>query len=189
MLIQQLVSQEVGRYPVVVAGKRSIGCTDELWWVSLPGAPVVEIHVGTVLVMTVLMAAAAALGAVPFFFVGSLSKEWAALANAIACGVMLACSFDLMHEGQPYGGGLVVLGILIGEALLSAHDRVSLVTHVTLASCALLLATTVSNSNSKSAAVLVLIALQILWSCEILCTSQAPLRSLTRRTFNSQVQP
>ena len=77
----------------------------------------VEIHVGTVLVMTVMMAAAAALGAVPFFFVGSLSKEWAALANAIACGVMLACSFDLMHEGQPYGGGLVVLGILIGDAL------------------------------------------------------------------------
>ena len=49
------------------------------------------------------------------FIAGSLSKEWAALANAVACGVMLACSFDLMHEGQPYGGGLVVVGILIGK--------------------------------------------------------------------------
>ena len=116
----------------------------------------VEIHVGTVLVMTVLMAAAAALGAVPFFFVGSLSKEWAALANAIACGVMLACSFDLMHEGQPYGGGLVVLGILIGEAFLSAHDCLSLITYVTLGSCALLLATTISNPESASVLVCLL---------------------------------
>ena len=61
------------------------------------------------------MGGAAGLGSIPFFFVGSLSKEWSALANALACGVMLACSFDLVHEGQPYGGGAVILGIVLGE--------------------------------------------------------------------------
>jgi len=66
-------------------------------------------------VMTTFMGAASGLGALPFFFVGSLSAEWAALANAIACGVMLAASFDLVHEGQPYGAGLTVLGVLLGE--------------------------------------------------------------------------
>lgn len=83
--------------------------------VSATGGAATDIRATTVLVMTIFMAAAAGLGAVPFFFVGSLSKEWAALANAVACGVMLACSFDLMHEGQPYGGGLVILGVLTGE--------------------------------------------------------------------------
>ncbi|MCJ1423422.1 hypothetical protein MMC29_001305 [Sticta canariensis] len=62
--------------------------------------------------MTIAMAACSGLGAVPFFFVGALSKEWAALANAVACGVMLAASFDLLHEGQPYGAGFVILGLL-----------------------------------------------------------------------------
>lgn len=69
----------------------------------------------SVLWMTVLMGGAAGLGSFPFFFVGSLSKEWAALANALACGVMLACSFDLVHEGQPYGGGFVIIGIVLGS--------------------------------------------------------------------------
>lgn len=72
---------------------------------------------GLVFLLTILMAGASAFGAVPFFFVGQLGKEWSALANAIACGVMLAASFDLVHEGQPYGGSLVILGIILGRRL------------------------------------------------------------------------
>lgn len=75
----------------------------------------------TVLAMTLGMAGVSAIGALPFFFVGSLSKEWTGLANAIACGVMLAASFDLVHEGQPYGGHLVILGVVIGEESCSRH--------------------------------------------------------------------
>ena len=70
---------------------------------------------GAVFVLTMLMAAASCLGAVPFFFVGKLSTRWSALANAIACGVMLAASFDLVHEGEPSGAGLVIAGVVIGE--------------------------------------------------------------------------
>lgn len=74
-----------------------------------------EVSAGVVLGLTILMAAASGLGAVPFFFVGKLSPRWSALANAVACGVMLAASFDLVHEGEPYGPGLVILGVMLGE--------------------------------------------------------------------------
>jgi hypothetical protein len=74
-----------------------------------------KVSAGAVFVLTMLMAAASCLGAVPFFFVGKLSTRWSALANAIACGVMLAASFDLVHEGEPSGAGLVIAGVVLGE--------------------------------------------------------------------------
>lgn len=73
---------------------------------------------GVVLVLTLFMAAASALGATPYFFVHRFNKEYSALASAVACGVMLAASFDLVHEGQPYGANLVILGVLVGTANL-----------------------------------------------------------------------
>lgn len=41
-----------------------------------------------------------AAGALPFFFVKELSTQMAGLATAVACGVMFACSFDLVHSGE-----------------------------------------------------------------------------------------
>lgn len=66
------------------------------------------------LVNSLLMSTANCLGALPFLFVKRLSGNVVGLANGIACGVMLACSFDLIHEGEPYGSAFVILGILIG---------------------------------------------------------------------------
>jgi len=40
------------------------------------------------------------LGGLPFFFFGRMSRLWAGVANALACGVMLAASFDLIHEAR-----------------------------------------------------------------------------------------
>ena len=77
-----------------------------------------DVSPGTVFLLTAVMAAASGLGAVPFFFVGALSARWSALANAVACGVMLAASFDLVHEGEPYGAGLVILGVMLGGVAL-----------------------------------------------------------------------
>ncbi|KAL3143323.1 hypothetical protein ABBQ38_002160 [Trebouxia sp. C0009 RCD-2024] len=77
-----------------------------------------EITPGWVLVLTLFMAAASGLGAVPYFFVRSFSKEYSALASAVACGVMLAASFDLVHEGQPYGANMVILGVLSGAVFI-----------------------------------------------------------------------
>uniref|UniRef100_A0A0C9QSQ0 TSA: Wollemia nobilis Ref_Wollemi_Transcript_11386_2630 transcribed RNA sequence n=1 Tax=Wollemia nobilis TaxID=56998 RepID=A0A0C9QSQ0_9CONI len=73
-----------------------------------------RVAVSTVAWLTLAMAAATGLGAVPFFFV-DLDAEWAGICNGIAAGVMLAASFDLVQEGQKYGGGSwVVFGILAG---------------------------------------------------------------------------
>lgn len=79
--------------------------------------------VGAVFFMTLLMAAASGLGAVPFFFVRRLSPRLAALANALACGVMLAASFDLVHEGEPHGALLVVMGVCLGAVFIALTQR------------------------------------------------------------------
>ena len=78
---------------------------------------------GAVFFMTLLMAAASGLGAVPFFFVRRLSPRLAALANALACGVMLAASFDLVHEGEPHGALLVVVGVCLGAVFIALTQR------------------------------------------------------------------
>lgn len=73
-----------------------------------------RVAVSTVAMLTLAMAAATGLGAVPFFFM-DLQAQWAGICNGIAAGVMLAASFDLVQEGQKYGGGTwVVLGIVAG---------------------------------------------------------------------------
>lgn len=73
-----------------------------------------RVSVPTVALLTLAMAAATGLGAIPFFFM-DLQAQWAGICNGIAAGVMLAASFDLVQEGQKYGGGTwVVLGIVAG---------------------------------------------------------------------------
>lgn len=72
---------------------------------------------------TLLMALASGIGAAPFYFVKTLSKQLVGLANAIACGVMLACSFDLIHEGEPHGALLVVTGVGLGMLFVCATQK------------------------------------------------------------------
>ncbi|KAL6565654.1 hypothetical protein OROHE_004709 [Orobanche hederae] len=74
----------------------------------------IRVSVSTVAFLTLAMAAATGLGAVPFFFL-ELDPQWAGICNGMAAGVMLAASFDLIQEGQGHGSGSwVVLGILAG---------------------------------------------------------------------------
>ena len=89
----------------------------------------------SVFVLTFVMAAMTGLGSIPFFLLPKgekLAPLYAGLANAIACGVMLAASFDMVHEGQPHGPGLVVFGLFCGatfiaflQKILRAHEDVS----------------------------------------------------------------
>lgn len=82
-----------------------------------------HIPVITVVAMTIAMACAAGLGAVPFFFVKKLSTHWSAVATAVACGVMFAASFDLIHEGQPYGAHLVIAGVFLGGLFINIMQK------------------------------------------------------------------
>lgn len=52
----------------------------------------------TVALYAIPMALASGLGGVPFFFTDGLSRRSEGIANAIAAGVMLAVSFDLLNE-------------------------------------------------------------------------------------------
>lgn len=86
-----------------------------------------RVSVSTVALLTMAMAAASGLGAVPFFFVELQNDpKLAGICNGIAGGVMLAASFDLIQEGQRTndhrGGGtgnfVVVVGILAGAIFI-----------------------------------------------------------------------
>lgn len=83
------------------------------------------VPVSTVALLTFFMAVATGLGTLPFFFF-ELDEGWKGACNGIACGVMLAASFDLISEGQVHGGGTcVMIGILMGGLFIVVSQRVS----------------------------------------------------------------
>ncbi|KAJ9522639.1 hypothetical protein QJQ45_019728 [Haematococcus lacustris] len=77
----------------------------------------------TILGMTCFMSAMAGFGALPFFFCGKLKQSWAGIANAVACGVMLSASFDLLHEGAPYSPFLTIVGMLAGAIFIKSSQE------------------------------------------------------------------
>ncbi|XP_058210868.1 putative zinc transporter At3g08650 [Rhododendron vialii] len=94
---------------------RSDGTTDGLGERKVGSG---RVSVSSVALLTLAMAAATGLGAVPFFFV-ELDPQWAGICNGMAAGVMLAASFDLIQEGQEHGSGnWVVIGILTGGVFI-----------------------------------------------------------------------
>ncbi|KAG1667314.1 hypothetical protein FOA52_005074 [Chlamydomonas sp. UWO 241] len=76
----------------------------------------------SILLYTCIMTACSGLGAVPFFLFGRLKPYWAGLANAVAVGVMLAASFELLHESAPHGIALTVLGMVTGALFIKASQ-------------------------------------------------------------------
>ena len=91
-----------------------------------------DVGVLRVFIFGLITAVATGLGAIPFFFLKSVSKRTTAYATAIASGLMLGASFGLMIEGSDYGAwqtlvgaGAGVLFILMGERYLSAHSDIS----------------------------------------------------------------
>jgi zinc transporter ZupT len=82
-----------------------------------------RVPVSTVALLTLGMAVATGLGAVPFFFM-ELEAQWAGMCNGVASGVMIAASFDLIQEGQKYGSGSwVVVGILFGGLFILISQK------------------------------------------------------------------
>lgn len=76
-----------------------------------------------------LTALATGLGALPFAFVGRVSENTVARANAVASGLMLGASFGLVAEATQYGSWQTVLGAVCGvlfvlatQVVLRGHD-------------------------------------------------------------------
>ena len=47
-----------------------------------------------------------------------LSSTVKGMCNALACGVMIAAAWDLIHDGQDYNGPMTVVGLLLGAAFV-----------------------------------------------------------------------
>lgn len=77
----------------------------------------------TVFLAALVTALATGLGALPFWFNGEMSRRWLALSNAGAAGLMLAASFSLIIEGNAYGEGRTIAGILLGILLIWPAHR------------------------------------------------------------------
>jgi zinc transporter ZupT len=77
----------------------------------------------TVFLSALVTALATGLGAIPFAFIKSLSPRSAALANAIAAGLMLGASLGLLAEGVRHDPGRTFIGaaVGIGFILLTQH--------------------------------------------------------------------
>ena len=84
-----------------------------------PSSPV---PILSIFIYTTLMALASGLGVIPFFIFGRLQDYWAGIANAVAVGVMLSASFDLLHEGAPYSPMLTIAGMIIGALFIKASQ-------------------------------------------------------------------
>lgn len=87
------------------------------------GAPQVFVYALITAVLT-------GLGALPFLFVKTFTRQWLGISNAIAGGLMLAASFGLIYEGVTYSFGQVLLGVVLGlgfivwsHSFLSRYDR------------------------------------------------------------------
>ncbi len=82
------------------------------------------ITVWTVFFAALITALATGLGALPFFLVKDIPRRWLGTFNGIAAGLMLGASFSLISEGMNLHVLRLLLGILMGVAIISfAHDR------------------------------------------------------------------
>jgi len=69
-------------------------------------------------------AIATGVGALPFYFVRTLSERFVAYSGAIAAGLMLGASFGLVAEGTAYGSGPTLIGGLLGVVFILVTQRV-----------------------------------------------------------------
>lgn len=86
---------------------------------SLLSEPVINVFL-----YALITAVATGLGALPFFFIKKMSREWLGISNAIAAGLMLAASFNLIYEGLDYDVWMVVGGVLIGLVFIMGSQRI-----------------------------------------------------------------
>jgi len=77
----------------------------------------------TVFWYALLTALATGLGAIPFAFAGTVSRRAAAIANAVAAGLMLGASFALVVEGSRSGPGATEFGAALGIAFVLTAER------------------------------------------------------------------
>lgn len=77
-----------------------------------------NISIWTVLFASSITAIFTGLGALPFFFVKNIKRNWMGIANATAAGLMLGASIGLTYQGFQYSGTKLVIGLMLGVLLI-----------------------------------------------------------------------
>ncbi len=77
----------------------------------------------TVFLAALVTAVATGLGAAPFLFARTMSRQGLGLSNALAAGLMLAASLMLFYEGQRDSLPLVTLGAVLGGVFIVVSRR------------------------------------------------------------------
>jgi ZIP family zinc transporter len=78
----------------------------------------------TVALYSLLTAVATGLGAIPFFFVKSLSRFWLGFCNALAAGLMLGASLTLVVQGSHHGLLQTSMGVLVGVIFIALSGKI-----------------------------------------------------------------
>jgi len=77
----------------------------------------------SVFIYALITALATGLGALPFFFIKNMPRKWIGISNALAAGLMLAASFNLIYQGLNYNHWLTLSGVLIGLVFIVISQR------------------------------------------------------------------
>lgn len=75
---------------------------------------IVQSPITWVFIAALITAVATGFGAIPFFFAKEFSPKFLGSANALAAGLMIAASFNLMAEGVAEDAMMTSIGVLIG---------------------------------------------------------------------------
>ncbi len=79
-------------------------------WLQLP--------ITQVFIYALITALATGLGALPFFFIKNISPSFLGKSNAIAAGLMLSASYNLIFEGYKINEWMTLIGMLAGVVLV-----------------------------------------------------------------------
>lgn len=94
----------------------AVQSVDTMEWMS-------ENPIWLVLAYACLTAVATGLGALPFLFVRKVPSLWLGHGNAIASGLMLAASFNLIFEGMDYSASKTMAGAVVGLIAIVAGRK------------------------------------------------------------------
>ncbi|MBO6523764.1 MAG: ZIP family metal transporter [Balneolaceae bacterium] len=76
-----------------------------------------------VFIYALITALATGIGAIPFFFIKKISDSFLGKANAIAAGLMLSASYNLIFEGYREDEIMTLLGMISGVAFVILADK------------------------------------------------------------------
>lgn len=82
--------------------------------------PPIEISVWHVLIASSLTAVCTGLGIIPFLLVDKISDRFLGIGNSIAAGLMMGASIGLVYEAHQISDGKLLVGLVLGAALIVA---------------------------------------------------------------------